>query len=64
MRAAASTPIVCRATQTERVQGVIAREKGAPVSLETVLVSTPERGEVRVRGFVSEKIGLDGVEDA
>ncbi len=35
--------------QTERVQGVVAREKGAPVAVETVLVPAPAEGEARVR---------------
>jgi S-(hydroxymethyl)mycothiol dehydrogenase len=32
-----------------RVQGVVAREKGAPVTLETVIVPAPGPGEARVR---------------
>ena len=32
-----------------RVQGVVAREKGAPVTLETIVVPAPGPGEARVR---------------
>ncbi|NHC16257.1 alcohol dehydrogenase catalytic domain-containing protein, partial [Motilibacter deserti] len=35
--------------QEERVQGVVARQKGAPVSLETIVVPAPGPGEARVR---------------
>src|ERR1700712_1072110 len=32
-----------------RVQGVVARAKGAPVTLETIIVPAPGPGEARVR---------------
>src|ERR1700732_2172901 len=34
---------------TQEVRGVVARSKGAPVSLETVVVPEPGRGEALVR---------------
>jgi S-(hydroxymethyl)mycothiol dehydrogenase len=33
----------------ERVKGIVAREKGAPVSVETIVVPAPGPGEARVR---------------
>ena len=33
----------------ERVRGVVAREKGAPVTLETILVPDPGPGEAKVK---------------
>src|SRR4051795_5412729 len=35
--------------ETERVQGVVALAKGAPVTLETIIVPAPGPGEARVR---------------
>ncbi|WP_331272340.1 S-(hydroxymethyl)mycothiol dehydrogenase [Motilibacter aurantiacus] len=35
--------------QEQRVKGVVAREKGAPVSLETIVVPAPGPGEARVK---------------
>jgi S-(hydroxymethyl)mycothiol dehydrogenase len=35
--------------EAELVQGVVAREKGAPVGLETIIVPAPGLGEARVR---------------
>ena len=37
---------------THKVQGIIAREKNAPVSLETVLVPNPGSGEVLVLSLI------------